>query len=166
MIIAGAYGGLGSLGGFLAGGAIDWVNRRRNGFEPALTARFGAAIPILTALAGIGMVMVSDYATMLVMLMACGFLSASYNGPIYAVIVTIAGPRLRGLAVSTVQLGANLVGVGAGAYLIGAVSDYVGGVGGVAWGIGAAMLFTFAGGILLLLGARAIDQDRKRSLAA
>ena len=64
------------------------------------------------------------------------------------------------------QLGANLVGVGAGAYLIGAVSDYVGGVGGVAWGIGAAMLFTFAGGILLLLGARAIDQDRKRSLAA
>lgn len=166
MIIAGAYGGLGSLGGFLAGGAIDWVNRRRNGFEPALTARFGAAIPILTALAGIGMVMVSDYATMLVMLMACGFLSASYNGPIYAVIVTIAGPRLRGLAVSTVQLGANLVGVGAGAYLIGAVSDYVGGVGGVAWGIGVAMLFTFAGGILLLLGARAIDQDRKRSLAA
>ena len=97
---------------------------------------------------------------MLALLMACGFLSASYNGPIYAVIVTIAGPRLRGLAVSLVQLGANLIGVGAGTYLIGAVSDFVGGTAGVAWGIGTAMLFTFAGGIMLLLASRAIRRAK------
>lgn len=163
IIIAIAYGGLGSLGGFLAGWVIDVINRRRGGFNPARTALFGAFIPLLTAITGIGTMVVQDLGPMLVLLMACGFLSASYNGPIYAVIVTIAGPRLRGLAVSLVQLGANLIGVGAGTYLIGAVSDYVGGVEGVAWGIGTAMLFTFAGGLMLLLASRAI---RRASAAA
>lgn len=165
VIIAIAYGGLGSVGGFLAGWVIDTVNRSRGGFNPARTALFGAVIPLITALTGIGTVVVQDHYPMLVLLMACGFLSASYNGPIYAVIVTIAGPRLRGLAVSLVQLGANLIGVGAGAYLIGAVSDYVGGNEGVAWGIGTAMLFTFLGGLLLLLASRAIRRARASSEA-
>lgn len=155
-LIAIAYGGLGSLGGFLAGWVIDAINRRRGGFDPARTALFGAFIPLLTAITGIATMLVHDLQPMLVLMMACGFLSASYNGPIYAVIVTIAGPRLRGLAVSVVQLGANLIGVGAGTYLIGAVSDYVGGNEGVAWGIGTAMLFTFAGGLMLLMASRAI----------
>ena len=156
ILIAIAYGGLGSLGGFLAGWVIDAVNRRRGGFDPARTALFGAFIPLLTAVTGIATMLVHDLQPMLILMMACGFLSASYNGPIYAVIVTIAGPRLRGLAVSVVQLGANLIGVGAGTYLIGAVSDYVGGNEGVAWGIGTAMLFTFAGGLMLLMASRTI----------
>lgn len=160
ILIAIAYGGLGSLGGFLAGWVIDRVNRRRGGFDPARTSLFGAVIPLLTAVTGVGTVLFHDVDLMLALLMACGFLSASYNGPIYAVIVTIAGPRLRGLAVSLVQLGANLIGVGAGTYLIGAVSDFVGGTAGVAWGIGTAMLFTFAGGIMLLLASRAIRRAK------
>ncbi len=165
MIIAIAYGGLGSLGGFLAGWVIDAINRRRGGFDPARTALFGAIIPLLTAITGIGTMLVHDLQPMLVLLMACGFLSASYNGPIYAVIVTIAGPRLRGLAVSMVQLGANLIGVGAGTYLIGAVSDYVGGNEGIAWGIGIAMLFTFAGGLMLLMASRAIRRAQVPDVA-
>ncbi len=156
MTIAIAYGILGSIGGFLAGWVIDWVNKRRGGFNPARTALFGATIPLLTAFTGVGTVAFDSLPWTLFFMMACGFLSASYNGPIYAVIVTIAGPRLRGLAVSLVQLGANLVGVGAGTFLIGAISDYVGGNRGVAWGIGMAMLFTFGGGILLLLASRQI----------
>ncbi|MPS67263.1 MAG: MFS transporter [Novosphingobium sp.] len=163
--IAIAYGGLGSVGGFLAGWAIDQINRRRGGFDPARTALFGAAIPLFTALTGIGTVVVSQPGPMQALLMSCGFLSASYNGPIYAVIVTIAGPRLRGLAVSLVQLGANLIGVGAGTYLIGAVSDFVGGTKGVAWGIGTAMLFTFAGGLVLLLASRSIRRVQKNEIA-
>ena len=160
LLIAIAYGGLGSIGGFLAGWVIDLINKKRGGFDPARTALFGATIPLLTAFTGVGTVMLHDLDHMLVLMMTCGFLSASYNGPIYAVIVTIAGPRLRGLAVSLVQLGANLFGVGAGTYLIGAVSDYVGGTAGVAWGIGMAMLFTFSGGLLLLLAARSLRRAR------
>ena len=70
--------------------------------------------------------------------------------------MTIAGPQLRGLAVSAVQLSANLIGVGLGAWLIGKVSDVVGGKDGIAWGIGTAMLFCIAGGVLLLLASRQI----------
>jgi MFS family permease len=92
-----------------------------------------------------------------------GFFSASYNGPIYAVIVTIAGPKLRGLAVSMVQFGANLIGVSAGAYLIGAISQYVGSENGVAWGIGIAMLFTLWGALHLALASRSI---RRHQLAS
>jgi MFS family permease len=88
--------------------------------------------------------------------MVTGLLSASYNGPVYAMIVTQAGPQLRGLAVSAVQMSANLIGVGFGAWLIGKVSDMVGGKDGVAWGIGTAMLFCFGGGLLLALAGRQI----------
>lgn len=156
LIVAIAYGVMGSVGGFAAGWLADRINRRLGGFEPARTARLGAVIPFLTAFAGIGTVAFTNLDHMLVALMICGFFSASYNGPIYAVIVHVAGAKLRGLAVSLVQLGANLIGVGAGALLIGAVSDYVGGTRGVAWGIGMAMLFVIWGGIHLMLASRSI----------
>ncbi|HEX2794168.1 MAG TPA: MFS transporter [Croceicoccus sp.] len=158
LTIAIAYGVLGSLGGFAAGAAADWLNRRRGGFEPDRTALFGATIPFATAVAGLGTVILTDFDLVLIALMVCGFFSASYNGPIYSVIVHQAGPRLRGLAVSLVQLGANLIGVGAGAYLIGAVSEAIGGTTGVAWGIGFAMIFVVWGGVHLLLAARSIRQ--------
>jgi MFS family permease len=156
LLIAIAYGVLGSIGGFAAGWIADWFNRKRGGFDPARTALIGAAIPFMTAITGIAAVAVGDLHWTIVLLLACGFFSASYNGPVYAVIVTIAGPKLRGLAVSMVQLGANLIGVGAGALLIGAISDQVGGKNGVAWGIGVALLFTSWGGVHLLLASRAI----------
>lgn len=156
LTIAIAYGVLGSLGGFAAGAFADWLNRQRGGFEPDRTALFGATIPFLTAVAGLGTVILSDFSLVLIALMICGFFSASYNGPIYSVIVHQAGPRLRGLAVSLVQLGANLIGVGAGAYLIGAISEGIGGTTGVAWGIGFAMIFVVWGGAHLLLAARSI----------
>ena len=159
LMVAIAYGVLGSVGGFAAGWIADWLNKRRGGFDPSRTALFGATIPFLTAATGIGTVASGSLEGTIAFMLACGFFSASYNGPIYAVIVTLAGAKLRGLAVSMVQLGANLVGVGAGTFLIGAISDYVGGNAGVAWGIGVAMLFTLWGGIHLLLAARAIRRS-------
>lgn len=156
LIVAIAYGVAGSIGGFAAGWGTDRLNRRLGGFEPARTAMFGAVIPFLTALAGVGTVAFTDLKWMIASLIICGFFSASYNGPVYAVIVHVAGPKLRGLAVSLVQLGANLIGVGAGALLIGAISDYVGGNRGVAWGIGIAMIFVVWGGIHLILASRSI----------
>ncbi len=168
--IAIAYGGLGSLGGFAFGWVADTLNRRRGGFEPSRTAFLGATIPFITALSGLGTVIFDDFSLVLLAMMTCGFFSASYNGPIYAVIVHQAGPRLRGLAVSMVQLGANLIGVGAGAYIIGAVSEAVGGTRGVAWGIGVAMVFVIWGGVHLILAAMSIRRnaakaDRQAGLA-
>ncbi len=158
VIVAIAYGVLGSIGGLAAGWGADWLNRRLGGFNPARTTRFGAFIPVATAFSGAAAVAVTDLNLCIALLFLCGFFSASYNGPIYAVIVTLAGPNLRGLAVSMVQFGANLIGVGVGAYFIGAVSQYVGTNDGVAWGIGVAMLFVLAGGGLLLMAAHKIQR--------
>ncbi len=156
LLVAIAYGVMGSIGGFLAGFGSDWINRRMGGFDPARTALLGAVIPVLTAITGVGTVAFAGLPVTIAFMMACGFISASYNGPIYAVIVHMAGPRLRGLAVSLVQLGANLIGVGAGTFLIGAVSDAIGGTRGVAWGIGIAMIFVLWGGGHLALASRSI----------
>jgi MFS family permease len=128
----------------------------RGGFDPAHTVFLASAIPLLTAIAGLLAVSADDARLAVAFLMVAGLLSASYNGPVYAVIVTVAGPQLRGLAVSAVQMSANLIGVGLGAWLIGKVSDMVGGKDGVAWGIGAAMLFCIAGALFLLLASRQI----------
>jgi MFS family permease len=102
----------------------------------------------------------SDTTLAIALVFAAGIFSSSYNGPIYAVIVTIAGPQLRGLAVSFVQLSANLIGVGLGAWLIGRVADEVGGRDGVGWGIAAAMMFCVVGGILLLLASLQIKKSQ------
>ena len=163
MIVAIAYGVLGSAGGIAAGFAADWLNRRRGGFDPARTALLGAFIPVATAISGVAAMSVASLPVCILFLFLCGFFSASYNGPIYAVIVTIAGPKLRGLAVSMVQFGANLIGVSVGAYLIGAISQYVGSENGVAWGIGVAMLFTLWGAMHLALASRSISRHQSAS---
>ncbi|WP_422342767.1 spinster family MFS transporter [Parasphingorhabdus sp.] len=157
--VAIAYGILGSIGGLAVGWGADRVNEMRGGFDPTLTSALGSIIPVLTAITGMAAVGLQETAHAVFFVMAAGFLSASYNGPIYAVIVTVAGPQLRGLAVSFVQLSANLIGVGLGAWLIGKVSDVVGGKDGVAWGIGAAMLFCIAGGLLLMAASQQIKKS-------
>lgn len=156
LVVAIAYGILGSIGGLAAGWGADRINAKRGGFDAGHTMLLASAIPLLTAISGLLAVSAGDVKTVVGLLMVAGLLSASYNGPVYAVIVTIAGPQLRGLAVSGVQMSANLIGVGLGAWLIGKVSDVVGGADGVAWGIGAAMLFCIAGALFLLLASRQI----------
>jgi predicted MFS family arabinose efflux permease len=160
IIVAIAYGVLGSIGGICAGYISDLINRRKGGFEPSRTALFGSAIPFATAVTGLAAMNVSSLNLCVLFLFVCGFFTASYNGPIYAVIIAIAGPRLRGLAVSMVQFGANLVGVGVGAFLIGAISQAVGKQNGVAVGIGVAMLFTLWGALHLLLASRSIRRSQ------
>jgi len=140
-----------------------WKLRRRGAFDPARTALLGAFIPVATAISGVAAMSVPSLSVCILFLFLCGFFSASYNGPIYAVIVTIAGPKLRGLAVSMVQFGANLIGVSVGAYLIGAISQYVGSENGVAWGIGVAMLFTLWGALHLALASRSISRHQSAS---
>src|SRR3546814_2448721 len=114
LMVAIAYGVRGSVGSFAAGWIADWFNKRRGGFEPSRTALFGATIPFMTALTGLGTVTSGSLEWTIAFMFACGFFSASYNGPIYAVIVPIAGAKPRGLAFSMVRLGHNLIGRGPG----------------------------------------------------
>jgi MFS family permease len=107
----------------------------------------------MTAVSGVAAVSLSNGLLATACIMAAGLFSSSYNGPVNAMIVTQAGPNLRGLAISTVQTSANLIGVGLGTWLIGKISDVVGGSAGLAWGIGTAMIFCVLGGIFLLLAS-------------
>src|SRR3546814_709637 len=50
LMVAIAYGVLGSVGGFAAGWIADWFNKRRGGFEPSRTSLFGATIPFIPEL--------------------------------------------------------------------------------------------------------------------
>lgn len=151
--VAIAYGLLGSIGGLGAGWGVDRINAKRGGFDPARTALIASAIPIMTAISGVAAVSLSNGLIATACIMAAGLFSSSYNGPVNAMIVTQAGPNLRGLAISTVQTSANLIGVGFGTWLIGKISDVVGGSAGLAWGIGTAMIFCVLGGIFLLLAS-------------
>lgn len=152
-MVAIAYGLLGSVGGLAAGWGVDRINARRGGFDPTRTALMASAVPVLTAICGIATVSLTNASAALAFLMGAGLFSASYNGPVNAMIVTQAGPHLRGLAVATVQTSANLIGIGLGTWLIGKVSDMVGGSAGLAWGIGLAMVFCLFGAIFLLLAS-------------
>ena len=162
-VVAIAYGLLGSIGGLGAGWGVDRINARRGGFDPARTALIASAIPILTAICGVAAVSLTNAPLAIAFVMGAGLFSASYNGPVNAMIVTQAGPNLRGLAIATVQTSANLIGVGLGAWLIGKISDVVGGSAGLVWGICAAMIFCVLGGIFLLFAAlqiRGAQADR------
>lgn len=163
--VAIAYGLLGSIGGLGAGWGVDRINARRGGFDPARTALIASAIPILTAMSGVAAVSLSNGPLATACIMAAGLFSSSYNGPVNAMIVTQAGPNLRGLAISTVQTSANLIGVGFGTWLIGRISDEVGGSAGLAWGIGAAMVFCVLGGLLLMLASLQIKAGNSHELA-
>jgi predicted MFS family arabinose efflux permease len=155
-IVAIAYGLLGSIGGLGAGWGVDRINARRGGFDPARTALIASLIPLMTAICGIAAVALTSAPLVIVCVMGAGLFSSSYNGPVNAMIVTQAGPNLRGLAISTVQTSANLIGVGLGTWLIGKISDVVGGSAGLAWGIGTAMIFCVFGAIFLVLASRQI----------
>lgn len=162
--VAIAYGLLGSIGGLGAGWGVDWINARRGGFDPARTALIASALPVLAAICGTAAVFLTNASFALVFVMGAGMFSAAYNGPVNAMIVTQAGPNLRGLAISTVQTSANLIGVGFGAWLIGKVSDVVGGSQGLAWGIGTAMIFCVFGGVFLLLASIQIRASQASDL--
>ncbi len=155
-IVAIAYGLLGSVGGLAAGWGVDRINARYGGFDSARTTLIASAIPLMTAICGVAAVGLANPLLAIVFVMGAGLFSSSYNGPVNAMIVTQAGPNLRGLAISTVQTSANLSGVGLGTWLIGKISDVVGVTSGLAWGIGAAMVFCVLGAIFLLLAARQI----------
>ncbi len=164
-IVAIAYGLLGSIGGLGAGWGADRINARAGGFDAARTARLGAIIPFLAAISSVAAVSTPSSLVAIIGIMAAGLFSSSYNGPVNAMIVTQAGPELRGLAVASVQTSANLIGVGFGAWLIGKVSDIVGGSNGVAWGIGVAMIFCILGAAFLLLAARQIQASQSAPFA-
>src|SRR3546814_16773061 len=78
LMVAIAYGLLGSVGGFAAGWIADWFNKRRGGFEPSRPALFRATLPFMPALPGLRQVTPDTPNWNLTLIFARGVLTAPF----------------------------------------------------------------------------------------
>jgi MFS family permease len=157
LVVAGSYGLLASLGGVVAGIAVDRINGRRTRFDRGLPARAAALTCVLTAVLTAVSVMAASTTVAIVMLLLAGTLATAYNGPANGLFVTLAPVEARGLAVSLLQFGANLVGMGVGPLIIGWVSQAAGPAEGLRWGLAVVLLFNLWAAIHFLLAARRVS---------
>lgn len=116
-VITGLAAGVGTI---LGGIASDFAGRR--------DARFRAWIPAAGLLA-VAPLSLSAYlqqgqVTTIALLMLSGIFQFLYLGPTYALVQTLAGPRMRATASALVLLTVNLVGLGIGPPLVGWLSDH------------------------------------------
>ena len=82
------------------------------------------------------------------------FLTFSYTPPLYAVLMAKTPPRMRGTAMSLLQLTTNLLGFGIGATWVGLVSDLLGGGIAIREALAIAMSIHVAVAVLLTISGR------------
>jgi len=153
-VVAFSLGVLGAAGGVVAGFVVDRIGRRRARYDPRLPATAAAITCVVTAVLAAGAISVPSTPLAIALLLAAGLLITAYNGPANSLLLTLAPPQIRGLTVSIVQFGCNLVGMGIGPLIVGMVSQTVGGQGGLRWGLLAVLFFNLWGAAHFLLVAR------------
>lgn len=154
LVVAIAFGLLGPVGGALSGAYVDRLNRRAGGFDPRRPALSAAITSCITALLAFVALLSVETSVAIAFLMLCGLVSAAYNGPANSLLVTLAPPQVRGLTISILQFGANLVGMGVGPLIVGIVSESVGGVDGLRWGLIGIFGFNLLGALMFVQTAR------------
>ncbi len=157
IVVAVCIGIASSFGGGLTGIVVDKLNKR-HGFSAQRSAWFAAGMPILSTLFGLVAFLATSLPVALVFLVLLGFVIAAYNGPANGLVITISDRRVRGLSVSLVQFGANLVGFGLGPVVVGEVSEALGGGAQLRWGMIAVLSFYIWGALHFILAARALSR--------
>ena len=112
----GIVGGAGTLvGGLFA----DRLGKRNAAWRLRIVAiACLAAIP-----AWLAMLVEADSAATLALLVPCGALLAFYLGPTFAMVQSLAEPRMRAVTAALLQLAMNLIGLGLGPVVVGVLSD-------------------------------------------
>lgn len=160
IIVAVALGLSSAVGGGLTGMYVDRINKRR-GYSAARSAVVSAIIPLLSAAAAICSFTAPSPVLAIGFLFVLGFFVSAYNGPANGLIVTIADRRVRGLSISLVQFGANLVGFGLGPVIVGQISELLGGGLALRWGMVAVLAFYLWGALHFLLAARRLAVETR-----
>ena len=155
VIVAVALGLASAVGGGLTGMVVDKISKRR-GFSAVRSAVVSAIIPLLSTVFAILSFMASSPVAAIGFLMFLGFFISAYNGPANGLVLTIADPRVRGLSISLIQFGANLVGFGLGPVIVGQVSEALGGGIAVRWGMIAVLGCYVWGSFHFLLAIRSL----------
>lgn len=155
VVVALCIGLASSFGGGGTGLLVDRINKRR-GFSAQRSAWFAAAMPLLSVVFA-AIAFLTTSATMAILfLILFGVVISAYNGPGNGLVVTISDRRVRGLSVSLVQFGANLVGFGLGPVIVGQVSEAFGGGAALRWGMVAVLGFYVWGAFHFLMAGRAL----------
>lgn len=136
---------LGSIGGLLAGGLVDWLNRRIGHFDPAVPA-FVSAFTVAAATLLFGIALTAHSAVWAIgAFILSGLLLNAHNGPASSLAATLAGPDVRGLTIAIIQFGANLIGWGLGPLIVGTISGHFDTENGVRWGLMSLLFFSALG---------------------
>lgn len=104
----------------------------------------------------------SDFAMVVVGLIAASILGPIYLGPAFAMTQALVGLRMRAVASAILLLVLNLVGMGLGPYFVGFMSDVFEpsyGILALRWALCVSLLFNIVAATLYFLGARHVDQD-------
>lgn len=154
LVAAMAFGLLGPVGSALSGAYVDRLHRRAGAFDPRRPALSAAITSFITAVLALVTLLSVSTPVAIAFLMLCGLMASAYTGPANSLFVTLAPPQIRGLTVSILQFGSNLVGMGLGPLIVGAVSESVGGDDGLRWGLIAVFSFSVLGTLQFALVAR------------
>lgn len=135
-IVGVVIGICGALGSLLGGAAANWVGKRDLRNVVAIPA-VGAALSVL-ALSALAWVPGPVEGTIAFGVFIVTF--STYFGPGHDLLLRELHPRMRGLAVSIMELFTILVGYGLGPFLIGSISDLAGGQNSLRFGMSALLV--------------------------
>lgn len=125
------FGGIGSV----LGGVIGDKIYRRGGLKmlpmiPFFSSAITAILVLILAFAPNLYVAIGAFA-------AFEIASRIYTAPSYSFLISNIPSRMRGVNISAMQIGSNLIGYGLGPFIVGVVSDMVGGVDSIRYGLAA-----------------------------
>lgn len=110
---------LGIVGPLIAGPLSDWINARRPGGRLYVTL---ASLVIYPPIA-VWTYMAEDVGTFYLRFVAFSLTLTMWLPPVYAGLVDLVLPRMRGMAMSFYILTMTIVGLGMGPYAVGMISD-------------------------------------------
>jgi MFS family permease len=114
---------LGVIGPLIAGPLSDWVNRRAPGGRLYVTL---ASLVVYPAIA-VWTYQAEDLSTFYLRFVAFSLTLTMWLPPVYAGLVDLVLPRMRGMAMSFYILTMTILGLGLGPYAVGLISDLNGG---------------------------------------
>lgn len=107
---------------FLGGVLNDWLLRRRHDAGPLwiLAATFGLSVPL-----SLLFYLLHNFRVVMALTLFTTVLGGLWVAPSYALVQSLAGPRLRAFAAAVFMLIVNVIGLSAGPYLGGLLSDWL-----------------------------------------
>jgi len=156
----GLYGFMGALGNGAGGALIDRMSRGAPRRQLLISA-----LGMMIAAVGVVVAMLTTHVALAITLsLLVGLCSGATQPIVSSNMIAVVGTRMRGLAVSALQLLMMLVGVGIAPFLIGALSDGFGGGGNLRYAIlivGSATWLIAS--VNFFLAAKNIEADRERA---